>query len=127
MLIITDGKKWYYLALKSELVHDGKKCHNYPTESLPILFRGITSNHNGDFSCSSCLHSFRTKNVLKKHERLCDNHDYCHVKMPTEYNKILKYNHGEKSLKVPFIITFDLECLLKNEQYSQNNPEKSYT
>ena len=28
--------------------------------------------------------------------------------MPTEDNKILKYNHGEKSLKAPFIITFDL-------------------
>ena len=24
---------------------------------------------------------------------------YCHVEMPTEDNKILKYNHGEKSTK----------------------------
>ena len=65
--------------------------------------------------------------MLKRHERLCDEHDYCHVKMPTEDNKILKYNHREKSLKAPFIITFDLECLLNNEQSCQNNPEKSYT
>ena len=50
---------------------------------------------------------------LKKHERLCNNHDYCHVKMPTEYNKILKYNHGERSLKAQFTIYLDLECLLK--------------
>ena len=47
--------------------------------------------------------------------------------MHTEYNKILECNHGEKSLKVPFIISFDLECLLKKEQSCQNNPEKSYT
>ena len=47
--------------------------------------------------------------------------------MPTEDNKILKYNHGEKSLKAPFIITFDLECLLNKEQSCQNNPEKSDT
>ena len=33
--------------------------------------------------------------------------------MPTEDNKILKYNHGEKSMKVPFIIYAGLECLLK--------------
>ena len=65
--------------------------------------------------------------MLKRHERLCDKHDYCHVKMPTEDNKILKYNHGEKSLKAPFIITFDLECLLNKEQSCQNNPEKSDT
>ena len=48
------------------------------------------------FYCLGCLHSFCASNVLKKHERLCDNHDYCHLKMPTEENEILKYNHGEK-------------------------------
>ena len=36
-----------------------------------------------------------------------------HVKMPNENNKILKYNPGEKSLKVPFIIYANLECLLE--------------
>ena len=39
--------------------------------------------------------------------------------MPEEDNKILKYNQGEKSMKVPFIIYADLECLLeKNEPSS---------
>ena len=33
--------------------------------------------------------------------------------MPKEGDKILKYNHGEKSLKVPFMIYADLECLLE--------------
>ena len=28
--------------------------------------------------------------------------------MPTEEDKILKYNHSEKSMKVPFIIYADL-------------------
>ena len=43
----------------------------------------------------SCLHSFRTDNVLEKHERLCGNNDYCNVEMPTKFNKILKYNYGD--------------------------------
>ena len=47
--------------------------------------------------------------------------------MPYEDNKILKYNPGEKSLKVPFIIYADLECLLEKIETCQNNPEKSYT
>ena len=47
--------------------------------------------------------------------------------MPSEDNKILKYNSGEKSLKVPFIIYADLECLLKKINACQNNPEKSYS
>ena len=113
LLMITNGKKWHYLALKNEAVHDGKKWCNCPVQSLPKLFRGIILNHNSDFYCLGCLHSFRTKNALKKHERLCDKHDYCHVKMPTEDNKILKYNQREKSLKAPFTIYFGLECLLK--------------
>ena len=32
--------------------------------------------------------------------------------MPKENNEILKYNPGEKSLKVPFITYAYLECIL---------------
>ena len=46
--------------------------------------------------------------------------------MPSEDNKILKYNHREKSLKALFIIYADLECQLEKMHPSQNNLEKSY-
>ena len=36
--------------------------------------------------------------------------------MPKWVEKILKCNPGEKSLKAPFAIYLDLECLLKKEQ-----------
>ena len=64
---------------------------------------------------------------LRKHERICENHNFCHLKMPDKDNKILKYVFGEKSLKVPFIIYAYLECLLKKINTCQNNPENSYT
>ena len=64
---------------------------------------------------------------LKKHERLCDNNDYCHVEMPTKDNNTLKYNYGEKLLKAPFAIYVDLECLLIKEQSCQTNTNESYT
>ena len=47
--------------------------------------------------------------------------------MPYEDNKILKYNHGEKSLRAPFMIYADLKCLLEKMHSCQNNTEKSYT
>ena len=47
--------------------------------------------------------------------------------MPNEDNKILKYNHGEKSMKAPFIIYADLESLLEKMNTCHNNPEKSST
>ena len=33
--------------------------------------------------------------------------------MPKGGNKILKYNHGEKCMKVPFIIYADMASLMK--------------
>ena len=97
LLMITDkNNRWHYLAVKS----------------LPALFRGITSNHYGDFYCLNCFHSYCTLNKLKKHERVCNNHDYCYIYMPKEHEEI-KYISGENSLKVPFIVYADLECLLK--------------
>ena len=47
--------------------------------------------------------------------------------MPEEYTKTLKYNEGEKSMRVPFIIYADLECLLEKMNTCHNNPEKSST
>ena len=117
-LMITDGKqsdeidKWHYIAFKIVPTDNG---FNRPIRSLPRLFMGITSNNNRDFYCLGCLHSFRTDNALKKHERLCNNHDYCHVEMPNNDNNTLKYNHGENSLKAPLVIFADFECLPINQ------------
>ena len=55
--------------------------------------------------------------------------------MPKFARRIIKYAHGVKSLRAPFAINLDLECLLKKEQTYQNNLEqpcqsnleKSYT
>ena len=48
--------------------------------------------------------------------------------MPKWIEKMLKDNPGEKSLKAPFAVYLDLECLLKKEQSHQNsNLEELYT
>ena len=108
--------KWHFIALKRVNTDYG---FNRLIRSLSGLFRRITSSNNGYFYCLGCLHSFRTDNALKKQETLCDNHDYCHVEMSTEDNNTLKYNHGEKSLKVPWVIYADFKCLLAEQQSCQ--------
>ena len=65
-------------------------------KTFAALFRGITSKQEGDFYCLNCFCSYRIENKLKKHKKVCENHDYCFVEMPEEYNKILKYSHGKK-------------------------------
>ena len=47
--------------------------------------------------------------------------------MPTKNNNIIKYNHGEKSMKLPFVIYADLEYLLKKMSTCINNPNESST
>ena len=74
LLTVTDAKKWHYLAVKE----------------LSALLRGITSKHEGDFYCVNCFHSYSTKDKLKKHKDICENHDYCYIEIPKEDDKILK-------------------------------------
>ena len=109
--MITNGKKWHYLAVTN----------------LSVLLPGMSSNHKWDFYCLKCFNSYTTKNKLKEHEEICNNDDSYHIEMPKQAEKILKYIHGEKLLKAPFAIYLDLECFLKREQSCQNNPERSYT
>ena len=111
LLMISNRENWHYLVVKS----------------LSGLLTGITSNHKEDFYCLNCFHSYRTKNKLESHKKICENRDYCNVEMPNEANKIVKYNQGEKSIKSPFIIYADLECLLEKISTCYNNPEKSST
>ena len=47
--------------------------------------------------------------------------------MPEADNKIFKYNHGEKSMRAPFVIYSDLQCLLEKMSTYHINPEKSST
>ena len=111
LLMITDGEKWQYLAVKK----------------LSTLLKGIITKHNGDFYCLNCFNSYSTKEKLKKHRNLCINHDYCYVETPGKDNKILKYNYGEKSMKAPLIIYADIESLLEKINTCHNNPKKSST
>ena len=47
--------------------------------------------------------------------------------MPTKDKYIIKYNQGEKPMKLPFTIYADWECLLEKMSTWQNNPNESST
>ena len=44
---------------------NGEGWHYHVIKKLSALLRGITSKHNGNFYCLSCLHSFARKNKLE--------------------------------------------------------------
>ena len=73
LLMIANNEKegWHYLEVKK----------------LSTLLRAIVSKHHGNFYCLNCLHSFRTENKLKSHEKVCKNKDFCRTVIPTQKNK----------------------------------------
>ena len=54
--MIPNGEGWHYIAVKK----------------LPVLLRGVTSKHSCDYYCLDYLHSFRTKNKLESHKKVCE-------------------------------------------------------
>ena len=110
LLMITDGDKWHYLTV---------------TRLLGLL-RGVTSNNNGDFYCLNCFCSYRTKNKLELHKKVCQNRDYCQVEMPNKDDNMREFN-GKDYGKAPFVIYADLECVLEKVSTCYNNPEESST
>ena len=109
--MITDGKNWHYLTVKG----------------LSALLRGIASNQKEGFYCLNCFNSYNTKEKHKKNLK-----KYVMIMMIIVTQKylmktILKYNHREKSMRVPLIIYADLEYLLEKMQSCQKNLEKFYT
>ena len=108
LLMITNGEKWHYLAVKR----------------LSGLLRGVTSNNNSDFYCLNCFCSYRIKNKLDLHKKGCEN--CCQVEMPNKDNNTIEFNQKDYG-KAPFVTYADLECLLEKISTCHNNPEESST
>ena len=54
LLMIGNGENWHHLTVKN-------------------LSRFLRGNHDGDFYCLNCFHSYRTKNKLEAHKKICEN------------------------------------------------------
>ena len=109
------------------IIREGVKKHYVAITKLSALFRGITSSNNGDYYCRNCLHSFRTKKKCDLHIKSCKDNDFCEVKMPKGGEKFIQYIDGQKSLKNPFVIYADTECVLKPINGCDGDPNKPYT
>ena len=96
-------------------------------KKLSGLLRVITTKNHGDFYYRNCFHSFKTKNELQWHKRVCENKDFCNVIMSSEDAKILEFNQFWKSGKAPFIIYVDLECIIEKIEGCKNSSENSST
>ena len=68
------------------MIGDGEKYHYLAVTSLFVLLQEI-SNHKEDFYCLNCFNSYTSKNKLKEHEEICNNHDSYRIEMPKQFEK----------------------------------------
>ena len=72
----------------------------------------MTCKNKGIFYFLNFLHSFRTENKLKSHNKVYyKNKDFSEIVMPSEKDNILEFNQYMKSDKIPCIIYADIESL----------------
>ena len=76
LLMVSDREGWHYLAVTRR----------------SALLRGVTSKHDFDFFFLKWLHSFRTKNKLESHKKVCENKHLCSVGIPCIENIILEFS-----------------------------------
>ena len=69
---------------KREAKSEGRLLHYLTAKELSVLLRGIKSKYHSDFYCLDYLHSFRTKNKLESHKKVCQNKDFCNIVMLSE-------------------------------------------
>ena len=108
LLIITDGKKWHYLAVKK----------------ISTFVRGTTWKHEGDFYRLNWFHSYSIKDRLKKDKDVCENHDYYYIEIPKENNKSIKIQPWRETCES---FTYHLESLFGKMNTCDNNPKNSWT
>ena len=112
------------------LIEEWGKKHYCAIKNRSRLLSMLNSNHRErEHFCIYCLHSFHSKEACFKHMEYCQDHDFCHVKMPKEEKKWLMYQDGSKELRLPFTMYADFECILVPFQGCARDPNlaKPYT
>ena len=64
------------------MISNGKKQHYLAVTNLSALLEGNSSNHKEYFYCLNCFNLYTSKNKLKEHEEICNNHSSCRIEMP---------------------------------------------
>ena len=96
------------------LIEDGKKRHYAAIKNLSRLLGGGNSkNGHRQHFCRNCLQGFHSEESKNKHFEYCINNEAVRIEMP-EKGSLVKFRSGHQQFKVPFVIYADFEAILPN-------------
>ena len=78
------------------------------------------------YYCERCLLSFKTQKSLDTHSEYCKDHDAIKITLPKK-GTMLKFKNWNHSMRVPFVIYADFECLTEPLSSCQRDDTKSFT
>lgn len=112
LLYITNGATSHYCWIKDF----GKLVHSQ-----------LTKNHKKINICKRCFCRFKNEEALNEHKIYCGKNAPSKIELPTAENKWLKFKNFNHSLRVPYIIIADFECLLHKISSCQPSDDHCYT
>ena len=87
----------------------------------------IRKHNEKTHSCKMCFSSFHSEEKLKDHKTYCSARKSVKIEMPKSYDNILQFKNYNHSLKVPFTVYDDFECMLQKIQICQPSDEIFYS
>ena len=105
------------------LFEDDKSHYAYIKDVNTFMFHK-TKDKNKKWFCKSCLQSFSSKNILKKHKEDClsiNGTQFVDVE-----EGIIKFENYSRQLPVPFKIYADFECNLQDTEIYEGYCTKKY-
>ncbi|XP_054283625.1 uncharacterized protein LOC129000686 [Macrosteles quadrilineatus] len=127
-LLTTNEEKELHVDLL--YLKDGSNSHYCLINDLCRLVRSQKTKHkNSIWLCRRCLLHFGTEDLLEMHKEYCKKHEPVKIIMPNE-GEVLKFKDYNRSMRVPFTIYADFECMLSPIQSTSKEEEDmagSYT
>ena len=109
------------------IIEDGDKRHYIAIKSLGRLLSKLNSKHNPpQHFCTNCLQGFSELRSRDEHYAYCRSNQALRIEMPTKH-PIVEYSNGQHQFKVPFVMYADFESILEPIQGASNNPNHSST
>ena len=126
-----------YIARKSErkcskniellLITDGKRRHYKAIKSLSRLLGSRNSKHaHKQYFCLNCLQDFHSEIGRDKHYEYCNDNKSVKIEMP-KLGSFIEFHNGQNQFKVPFMMYADFEAILRPVHEPSPNPNEPYT
>jgi hypothetical protein len=107
----------------------GGRTHYCLIQDLNKFLYRTKSTKNKTFFCHYCLHGFIRQDLLDNHIDYCSTNGPQKVELPQPGDNILQFKDYEKTLRVPFIIYADFECLntpIKDKNHVSTQPPRAF-